>query len=137
LRNRFGFLAGLFIISTIAFGQDANKNHTISTTSSKYWTPEKGQWMEDSDAPGAYGMNVTGSAETGLWVMYAKVNPGGFGQVALAQQSSDDVRSQRFHELRGQAESAGKLDCGLLPSCPRSRLTQRNVHQQRALHILH
>ena len=41
-----------------------------------YWTPEKGQWTEDSDAPGTYGMNVTGSTTAGNWVMYVKVNPG-------------------------------------------------------------
>jgi hypothetical protein len=56
MRNRIGFLAGLLVISTIAFGQSANKNRTISTIISKYWTPEKEQWMGDSDAPGKWGM---------------------------------------------------------------------------------
>jgi len=69
LRNRFGLLAGFLVISTIVFAQSANENRSNSTTNSKYWTPEKGRWMEDSDAPGTYGMNVTGSAETGEWVM--------------------------------------------------------------------
>lgn len=68
MRNRFGLLAGFLVISTIVFAQSANENRANSTTNSKYWTPEKGQWMEDSDAPGTYGMNVTGSAETGEWV---------------------------------------------------------------------
>jgi len=76
LKHRFGFLAGLLVISTLVFGQSAKENRTNSTPDSRYWTPEKGQWMEDSDAPGTYGMNVTGSAATGQWVMYAKVNPG-------------------------------------------------------------
>ncbi|HEY3454226.1 MAG TPA: cupin domain-containing protein [Bryobacteraceae bacterium] len=32
--------------------------------------------MEDSDAPGTYGKDVIGTAQTGNWVMYVKFNPG-------------------------------------------------------------
>ena len=41
-----------------------------------YWTPERGKWVEDPDAPGTFGNSVQGSARTGNWVVYVKVNPG-------------------------------------------------------------
>ena len=41
-----------------------------------HWNPEDGKWIEDPDAPGTYGKNVTGNASTGNWVTYVKVDPG-------------------------------------------------------------
>ena len=68
---------GIVIISSLIFGQSAAPEKVTSPeTTFTYWTPETGQWMEDPDAPGTYGKNVTGSAATGNWVMYVKINPG-------------------------------------------------------------
>jgi quercetin dioxygenase-like cupin family protein len=42
----------------------------------KNWSPDSSQWREDPDAPGTWSKMVTGSPETGHWIMYAKVDPG-------------------------------------------------------------
>ncbi len=54
----------------------AGNVRTTLNTEFVHWSPEQGHWLEDTDAPGTYGKNVTGSASEGNWVMYAKVNPG-------------------------------------------------------------
>lgn len=76
MKNIVPLLSGIFVISSFVFGQSATEKVTNSSGDLNYWTPEKGQWIEDPDAPGTFSKKVTGSQTTGQWVMYVKVNPG-------------------------------------------------------------
>jgi len=64
------YLLTLLIVLPIASGQSTGVKDFMR------WSPEEGQWKEDPDAPGTYSKTVTGSASTGNWNVYVKVNSG-------------------------------------------------------------
>ena len=61
---------GLLLSLRLASGQ------ATSVEKFQFWSPEKQSLTEDPDAPGTYGMDVTGNAKTGNWIMFVKFKPG-------------------------------------------------------------
>ncbi|HKN61773.1 MAG TPA: cupin domain-containing protein [Candidatus Acidoferrales bacterium] len=69
-------LLAVLVMAALVFAVAAHTKGTDAQTKFAYWTPQSAQWIEDPDARGTYGVNVSGNASTGNWVMYVKVNPG-------------------------------------------------------------
>jgi oxalate decarboxylase/phosphoglucose isomerase-like protein (cupin superfamily) len=114
---------GILIISSLVFGQSAAPEKVTSReTSFTYWTPETGQWVEDPDAPGTYGKDVTGSPATGNWVMYVKINPGAWIKWHWHSnpQTIYAVSGTMDYEVR--PHKSGQADAGLLSGRSRTRI---------------